>query len=214
MEGGKVTQSGSYEELLVGGTTFKQLVFAHTSSIGSFDDTYGSNQHEHNIACNNQIEEVDNKPVNKEERDEEVVINPKTQLTEEEEKEVGDVGWKAFTHYILISKGLIYACCTAVAQCGFVAFQAAASFWLAFSVQNPEKSSLFVVGIYTLISLLSAVFVYFRSLFAVLLGLKASQSFFSGFTDSIFNAPMLFFDSTPVGRILTRVRHSPTFVTF
>ncbi|KAH6758066.1 multidrug resistance-associated protein 6 [Perilla frutescens var. hirtella] len=35
-------------------------------------------------------------------------------------------------------------------------------------------------------------------------GLKASQSFFSGFTNSIFNAPMLFFDSTPVGRILTR----------
>ncbi|XP_042048232.1 ABC transporter C family member 8-like isoform X2 [Salvia splendens] len=200
VEGGKVTQSGSYGELLVGGTTFEQLVLAHTSSIGSFDETYGSNQHEHRAEPANQIEES----VDKVERDGGNVMNPKTQLTEEEEIEVGDVGWKAFSHYFLISKGLIFACCTAVAQCGFVAFQGAASFWLAFSVQNPEKSSVYVVGIYTLISLLSAVFVYFRALFAVLLGLKASKSFFSGFTNSIFNAPMLFFDSTPVGRILTR----------
>ncbi|XP_047961710.1 ABC transporter C family member 8-like [Salvia hispanica] len=200
VEGGKITQSGSYEELLVRGTTFEQLVFAHTSSIGSFDDTYGSNRHEHYVEPANQIEEA----VDKEERDGGNVMNPKTQLTEEEEIGVGDVGWKAFSHYILTSKGLIFAFCSVAAQCGFVVFQGAASFWLALTVQNLEKSSVYVVGIYTLISLLSAVFVYFRSLFAVLLGLKASKSFFSGFTNSIFNAPMLFFDSTPVGRILTR----------
>ncbi|GFQ06847.1 ABC transporter c family member 8 [Phtheirospermum japonicum] len=33
--------------------------------------------------------------------------------------------------------------------------------------------------------------------------LKASEAFFSAFISSIFNAPMIFFDSTPVGRILT-----------
>ena len=36
------------------------------------------------------------------------------------------------------------------------------------------------------------------------LGLKASKAFFTSFNTAIFNAPMLFFDSTPVGRILTR----------
>ncbi|GFP99454.1 leukotriene a-4 hydrolase homolog [Phtheirospermum japonicum] len=35
-------------------------------------------------------------------------------------------------------------------------------------------------------------------------GLKASEAFFSAFISSIFNSPMIFFDSTPVGRILTR----------
>jgi len=48
--------------------------------------------------------------------------------------------------------------------------------------------------------------VFFRSFIIAHLGLKASKAFFSGLTDSIFRAPMLFFDSTPVGRILTRVR--------
>lgn len=205
MEGGKITQSGSYEELMIGGTAFEQLVSAHKSSIGSFDDSYGSNRHESSVERSSQIEEESPTPCGKEEKEGGIKANGVIQLTEEEEKEVGDVGWKAFSHYILISKGLIFACLSSTSQCGFVAFQAAASFWLAFSVQNPEENSVFVVGIYTLISLLSAVFVYFRSLFAVLLGLKASKSFFSGFISSVFNAPMLFFDSTPVGRILTRV---------
>ncbi|KAK4427310.1 ABC transporter C family member 8 [Sesamum alatum] len=203
LEGGQVTQSGSYEELLVAGTTFEQLVFAHKSAIESFDASSSSNKNEHQTQRVDQLDQ-NNKLYGKEERDGEIRTNKGIQLTEEEEKEVGDVGWKSFLDYIFISKGLAYFCFSTIAQFGFVVFQAAASFWLAFSIQNPKTSSVFIVGIYTLISLLSAVFVYLRALFAVLLGLKASEAFFSGFTNSIFNAPMLFFDSTPVGRILTR----------
>ncbi|KAL0354577.1 UNVERIFIED_CONTAM: ABC transporter C family member 8 [Sesamum radiatum] len=203
VEGGQVTQSGNYKELLVAGTTFEQLVSAHKSTIESFDASSGSNQNEHRAQHVDQLEQND-KSYSKEERDGEIRTNKGIQLTEEEEKEVGDVGWKSFLDYIFISKGLIYSCSSTIAQLGFVAFQAAASFWLAFSIQNSKTSSIFIVGIYTLISLLSAFFVYLRALFAVLLGLKASGAFFSGLTNSIFNAPMLFFDSTPVGRILTR----------
>ncbi|GFP92052.1 ABC transporter c family member 8 [Phtheirospermum japonicum] len=41
-------------------------------------------------------------------------------------------------------------------------------------------------------------------IFDKLKGLKASEAFFSAFLSSVFNAPMTFFDSTPVGKILTR----------
>ncbi|GFQ01426.1 ABC transporter c family member 8 [Phtheirospermum japonicum] len=40
-------------------------------------------------------------------------------------------------------------------------------------------------------------------IFDKLKGLKASEAFFSAFISSVFNDPMIFFDSTPVGRILT-----------
>ncbi|KAK6148706.1 hypothetical protein DH2020_016231 [Rehmannia glutinosa] len=210
VEGGQVTQSGSYQELLIAGTTFEQLVFAHESTIGSFDTSSSTNQDDHHMEHSNQLDQND-RPYNKED---EILTNPRIQLTEEEEKEVGDVGWKAFSDYIFISKGLTYSCFSTLAQLGFVAFQAAASFWLAFSVRNSKTNGVYVVGIYTLISLLSAVFVYLRSLFAVLLGLKASEAFFSGLTGSIFNAPMLFFDSTPVGRILTRASSDLSVIDF
>ncbi|KAK4479579.1 hypothetical protein RD792_015097 [Penstemon davidsonii] len=197
MEGGQVTQSGNYKELMMAGTTFEKLVFAHEKTVGLLDSTSSETQKEH------QIEHL-SRSFSKEGSQEEIVTKPGIQLTEEEEKEVGDVGWRTFLDYVFISKGVTYSCLSITTQFGFVAFQAAASFWLAFSIQNPENSSVFIVGIYTLISSFSAIFVYLKTLFAVLLGLKASQVFFSDFINSIFNAPMHFFDSTPVGRILTR----------
>ncbi|CAN1785887.1 ABC transporter C family member 8 [Linum perenne] len=71
-----------------------------------------------------------------------------------------------------------------------------------------------LIGIYSLISTLSAVFVYLRSLATACLGLRASKSFFSGFINAIFKAPMSFFDSTPVGRILTRASSDMSIVDF
>lgn len=211
MEGGQVTESGKYEELMIGGTTFEQLVLDQRSILGLLDGESGSNEHEQNVESTEEMKE-DKPDHSDEEKEVEIVIKPAFQLIEEEEREVGVIGWKDISEYIIISDGLFYACCSTIAQLGFVALQGAASYWLALSVQKSDKSSLFVVEVYTLISLLSVGFVHLRSLFAVFLGLKASESFFSGFINSIFDAPMLFFDSTPVGRILTRVCSSPTIL--
>ncbi|KAL2539145.1 ABC transporter C family member 8 [Abeliophyllum distichum] len=198
MEDGQVIQSGSYKELLMAGSTFEKLVQAHENALSTFDTSSSANKHESQMGRSNKSY------ISKQESEGEISTNLGVQLTEEEEKEIGDVGWKPFFDYVSISKGFNFFCLTTISQTGFVALQAAASFWLVFAIQTPKISRVVVVCIYTLISLLSAVFVYLRSLFVVLLGLKASQAFFSGFTNSIFNAPMLFFDSTPVGRILTR----------
>ncbi|KAJ0076009.1 hypothetical protein Patl1_33416 [Pistacia atlantica] len=83
-------------------------------------------------------------------------------------------------------------------------FRLVQPYWLAYAIQFPKINNGILIGVYSGIATTSAVFVYFRSFYAALLGLKASKAFFSGFTNSIFKAPMLFFDSTPVGRILTR----------
>ncbi|GMP81339.1 hypothetical protein CsSME_00036087 [Camellia sinensis var. sinensis] len=139
---------------------------------------------------------------------------PGIQLTEEEEKEIGNVGWKQFLDYILVSKGSLMLSSVIITQIGFVALQAVSSYWLAFSIQIPKIGSGILIGVYTTISTISTLFVYLRSLSAAFLGLKASKAFFSNFTNSIFNAPMLFFDSTPVGRILTRASSDLCVVDF
>lgn len=127
------------------------------------------------------------------------------QLTEEEETVVGDVGWKPFWDYLFVSRGSLLLIFGIITQTGFVVFQAASTYWLALGIEIPKITSSILIGVYTAISIFSAVFVHLRSLFVARLGLRASKAFFSGFTDAIFKAPMLFFDSTPVGRILTRV---------
>ncbi|KAL8122788.1 ABC transporter C family member 8-like isoform X1 [Apium graveolens] len=207
MECGRITQSGNYKELLKAGTAFELLVNAHKNAItGLGPSDRKTNNFEHGMGLMDGLKESNSGYLSKGNSEAEISMKclPGVQLTEDEEKETGNVGWKPFMDYILISKGTSFMCYTILSQIGFVALQASASIWLAFGVQVPKISIFMLIGVYTALSTLSSFFVYLRSLFSALLGLKASKAFFSSFTDSIFSAPMLFFDSTPVGRVLTR----------
>lgn len=206
MEGGKITQSGSYEELLTAGTAFEQLVNAHRDAMTGLGRSADTSQGE---SQNGDIVQPEESQKENNEGTTTAKGVPGVQLTEEEEMEIGDVGWKPFWDYIRVPRGMLLFILGVFNVFGFVALQAASTYWLAVGIQIPNVSSGILIGVYAAISTLSAVFVYLRSLFTAHLGLKASATFFSGFTNAIFKAPMLFFDSTPVGRILTRVRLLP-----
>ncbi|GMY34551.1 ABC transporter C family member 8-like isoform X1 [Fagus crenata] len=216
MEGGQITQSGSYVELLTAGTAFEQLVNAHRDSITVLGPSNDENQEESQKLDMVQPEASEGSNLSKENSEGEIAVKglPGVQLTEEEETEMGDVGWKPFWDYLIVSKGLLLLCLGIVAQSGFVALQAAATYWLALGIQIPKLTSGILIGVYTAISTLSAVFVSLRSFSAAHLGLKASRAFFSGFTNAVFKAPMSFFDSTPVGRILTRASSDLSILDF
>ncbi|TKY64385.1 ABC transporter C family member 8 [Spatholobus suberectus] len=117
---------------------------------------------------------------------------------------MGSAGRKLFLDYVIISKGLLLMCLSFIALIGYAAFLTASSYWLAIASEIPSITSGMLVGVYTAMSFFSVTFIYLRSIFIAHLGLKASKAFFSGFTSAIFNAPMSFFESTPVGRILTQ----------
>ncbi|XP_050231387.1 ABC transporter C family member 8 isoform X2 [Mercurialis annua] len=216
MEGGIITQLGSYEELLTAGTAFEQLVNAHKDSMtgsGPSSDQPQEDSYTEDI-IRQEVYNVSN-PANRNSEGETILKDMTgVQLTEEEEKGIGDFGWKPFLDYVIVSKGTLFACLSILSVSGFSALQAAATYWLAYAIQIPNIKSSVLIGVYTLISTVSSIFVYLRTYFAVLLGLKASKSFFSCFTNAIFKAPMLFFDSTPVGRILTRASSDLSILDF
>jgi ATP-binding cassette, subfamily C (CFTR/MRP), member 2 len=76
---------------------------------------------------------------------------------------------------------------------------------MAANVQNSNMSMLKLISVYIAIGVFSVFFVLSRSLSAVILGLQTSRSLFSQLLNSLFRAPMSFFDST-LGRVLSRVR--------
>ncbi|KAJ9179309.1 hypothetical protein P3X46_011116 [Hevea brasiliensis] len=216
MDGGQITQSGSYEQLLMAGTAFEQLMNAHKDSITALGASNYQSQGKSLTVDTVRPDESNMSYTTKQNSEGDISAKgvPVVQLTEDEEKETGDVGWKPFLDYLLVSKGMLLACLGILCQSGFVGFQAAATYWLAYAIQIPKLNSGILIGVYALISTLSAVFVYLRSFFTAHMGLKASKSFFSAFTDAIFKAPMLFFDSTPVGRILTRASSDLSILDF
>ncbi|KAK6911944.1 ABC transporter type 1, transmembrane domain, partial [Dillenia turbinata] len=206
MDGGKIIQSGNYEELLMTGTAFEQLVNAHKNAINAFEPSGAADQLEESMgSCSIRGDSEG-----------EILMKGVTgvQLTEEEEKEMGDVGWKPYIDYIFVPKTLFLLCLVLLAQSCFVVLQAASNYWLAIAVEVPKISSAILIGVYAATSTLSIVCVYLGSYFTVRLGLKASKAFFSGFNNSIFKAPMLFFDSTPVGRIFTRASSDFAIIDF
>ena len=207
MEGGCIVQSGTYEELLTSGTTFKQLLNAHRDAITVLDTLHENHGESSKVETVNMVKPNGGDFTDKNTEGE---IHETTfqggQLTQEERREMGEAGLNLLLDYIFISKGLLLSCLTIITIIGFIACLAGSSYWLALAIQIPNITTGVMVGVYTGLSFLGSVFIYLRSYCAAHLGLKASKAFFSGFNDAIFNAPMSFFDSTPIGRILTRVR--------
>ncbi|XP_058750270.1 ABC transporter C family member 8-like [Vicia villosa] len=216
MESGKVIQSGCYENLLTAGTAFELLVSAHKDTIAELNqDNENKRDYENEVSSNPQDSLGFHLTKDPNEGDSSSIKGPiGVQLTQEEEKVTGDAGWKPFWDYINYSKGSFMLCLIVLAQSVFIALQTASTFWLAIAIKIPKVTNATLIGVYASISFASSAFIYVRTYLTALLGLKASTVFFSSFTTAIFNAPMLFFDSTPVGRILTRASSDLSIMDF
>lgn len=204
MEGGKVIQTGRYEELLKSGTAFEQLVTAHQSSITTINSADGENRK--TIIAEDHLQAYWLQPMKQNSEGEISVASiSAAQLTEDEEMEIGNAGWKPYKDYNQISKGSFLLALMITFQSIFIFLQGLSNYWLAAVVQMQHRSDAMLVAVFSATSFVSCVFLCVRSVLTAFLGLKASKEFFSGFMDSVFKAPMSFFDSTPLGRILTRV---------
>lgn len=207
MENGEITQEGTYQELLESGTAFEKLVNAHrdskTALVSEDNSRGGGRKHAGALRYN---EPPSTPPKSDTEKSAGNLPSSSVQLTEDERRELGEVGLKPYSDYVSISKGGFLLVSIIAAQCAFVFLQCLATYWLAVAVQSHDEEFgvAVVVGVYAALATGSCLFAYVRSLLAAHLGLKASREFFSGFMDSVFRAPMLFFDSTPIGRITTR----------
>ncbi|KAL6602856.1 hypothetical protein ACP70R_043217 [Stipagrostis hirtigluma subsp. patula] len=206
MEGGQVRQQGRYAELLESGTAFEKLVSAHQSSITALDTANQQNHVQGQRLTEDNIMPSALKATRQASDIEVAAKGPSAavQLTEDEEKGIGDLGWKPYKDYIEVSKGNLQFYGMVTSQVLFTCFQIMSTYWLAIAVQMDNISAALLVGAYSGLSIFSCCFTYMRSFFAATLGLKASKAFFTNLMDSVFRAPMSFFDSTPVGRILTR----------
>ncbi|OAE35389.1 hypothetical protein AXG93_2587s1040 [Marchantia polymorpha subsp. ruderalis] len=78
-------------------------------------------------------------------------------------------------------------------------------YWLAYWTNNHfRQSTAFYLGIYAALGVFFAGLLYSRMLSQLMLGLWTAKKLHESVLDSIMHAPMSFFDTTPVGRILNR----------
>lgn len=204
---GEIWQAGPYDELRSAGTAFEDLVTAHEEVMG------GMSENHTNSDQNSSTQELQKLPSRSRSRREDSLLAAKEnkkarQLTEQEEKELGNSSTKAYLDYLKQDKGFLYLGLSTFFQLIFVLGQVASNWWMASEIGNPATSRTKLIFVYSSTMLSTGMAIIFRSTFGTIVGLRASRSFFTGLMDSLFRAPMAFFDSTPTGRIISRVQNN------
>ncbi|XP_042484664.1 ABC transporter C family member 3-like [Macadamia integrifolia] len=217
MKDGKITQAGKYEEILSSGTDFVELVGAHNKALAKL------NSIEHGVALNNLInnEEDDNMLCGeKSNQDDEVresenykteeLVEPKGQLVQEEKREKGGVNPLLYLKYVTTAYKGAFVPLILLAQILFELLQIVSSYWMVLDNPDSEDVRPHVMGcnpifIYIALTFGSSLCTFTRSMLIVTAGYKTSTLLFNKMHLCIFRAPLLFFDSTPSGRILNRV---------
>ncbi|CAK7324074.1 unnamed protein product [Dovyalis caffra] len=196
MSDGEILQAAPYHQLLSSSQAFQDLVNAHK-------ETAGSERHTEVNALprrGSSTREIKKSYVEKQHK-----TSQGDQLIKQEEKEVGDTGFKPYIQYLSQDKGYLYFSLAAFCHLLFVVGQISQNSWMAANVDDPHVSTLRLIAVYLSIGVISVLFMLCRSISIVVLGLQSSKSLFSQLLNSLFRAPMSFYDSTPLGRILSRV---------
>ncbi|XP_019104964.1 ABC transporter C family member 10 isoform X2 [Beta vulgaris subsp. vulgaris] len=193
---GQIIKSGTYDQLMTSSLEFQNLVNAHTTAIQSGK-------------CKEKISSLNKCPAKSDKTEffnkEKEHLFLGDQLIQKEEREIGDSGFKPYIQYLSHGRGFLYSSLAVSAHILFLLGQSIQSYWLATNVQFSGVSELRLVTVYSVIGCSVALFLFLRSFSIVSLSLSASRSIFSTLLNSLFRAPMSFFDATPLGRILSRV---------
>ncbi|KAE8781261.1 ABC transporter C family member 10 [Hordeum vulgare] len=200
MSDGEVIRSTPYRDLFADCQEFKDLVNAHKDTIGISDVDNSVAPHGANRTSTKDKHHIYANGYTKSEEP-----SPARQLIKEEERETGDTGLKPYMIYLRQNKGFMYASLCVISHMIFIAGQIAQNSWMAANVQDPRVSTLRLITVYIVIGACTMLFLLSRCLSVVVLGVQTSRSLFTQLLDSLFRAPMSFYDSTPLGRVLSRV---------
>ncbi|CAL1373524.1 unnamed protein product [Linum trigynum] len=199
MSSGEILRTGTYDEMLESCQEFNELVNAHKNAT-----TEGrKSQHDASGETTADISTTEIKQVDKQEPN--LAASGDHQLIKKEERETGDTGFKPYIDYLSKKNGFMFCFLTVLFQFLFIVGQLSQNYLLAANIQNPGVSRVTLFSLYTAIGCTLPFFMFLRSLSIVRLGCDASESIFSTLMNSLFRAPMSFYDSTPLGRILSRV---------
>lgn len=193
---GEIHQAASYDHLLSSSKEFQDLVNAHKETAGSERLLNMTSAQTRPSSAKDMIKSFVEKEFKGSNGD---------QLIKQEERETGDNGLKPYFEYLNQSKGYLYFGIAALSHLIFVIGQVLQNSWMAANVDDPDVSSSRLISVYLLIGGASTIFLLSRVLGVVAMGLHSSTSLFTQLLNSLFRAPMCFYDSTPLGRILSRV---------
>lgn len=219
LENGRIRNQGTYRELSSSDSAFQEIV---NEKKGSRQNEEGDVQQDPSRADTSEIpiESVsisvgqDDKGSIAASNLEDAAEKAGTKLIQEEDRSVGNILLGAYYQYAKACGGIVVFCLCMLFWALVVALGLLSPVWLAFwsdSEQsatksgNPDPRSLgFYIGIYFLLGIGYAVLTTLRSVWYLTMALYAGKRLHEDALAFVLHAPMSFFDTTPIGRILSR----------
>ncbi|GFY83439.1 multidrug resistance-associated protein 14 [Actinidia rufa] len=196
MSDGEIVHAAPYHQLLASSRDFQDLVNAHKETAGSERLAEVSSTQKRATSA---------KEIRETRSDNNFEAAGGDQLIKHEEREVGDRGFRPYMQYLNQNKGYLFFSMASLCHLTFMIGLILQNTWMAANVDNPHVTTLRLITVYLMIGFTSTLFLLCRCLCTVALGVQSSKSLFSQLLNSLFRAPMSFYDSTPLGRILSRV---------
>ncbi|KMT10477.1 hypothetical protein BVRB_5g116010 [Beta vulgaris subsp. vulgaris] len=216
MKDGRIAQVGKYDDILVPGSDFAQLVGAQNAAMptSTLDSTTPTRAIE---TGDTTMSSVSNGVVNAEADDDDdddgdAKLAPPaiSQLVKEEEREKGSVEFLVYWEYITTTYGGVLVLLTFLALILLEILQIGSNYWLASAIPGAKSDDKHVVNgfelmiVYVCLAIGICICTIVVDMLVLTTGYKTATLLFTKMLQSIFRAPMSFYEATPTGRILNR----------
>ncbi|TFY55007.1 hypothetical protein EVJ58_g8525 [Rhodofomes roseus] len=193
MKDGTIVERGSFEVLMKDSVTFSRMI-----------EEYGNMEKEKVKAEAQAVEKVDESVALGASKESDVA---QPQLMQEEERLTGSVSWKTYGAFFRYAGGLAWAplllLLVALMQGAQVANNLFLGYWTAGSIKGFNQGD--YMGTYAALGVASALFSFGVSYALTTSSLLAGYSMFQKAFAHVMHSSVSFFDTTPIGRIISRL---------
>eukprot|EP01087_Luapelamoeba_hula_P012571 TRINITY_DN3508_c0_g1_i1.p1 TRINITY_DN3508_c0_g1~~TRINITY_DN3508_c0_g1_i1.p1 ORF type:complete len:1538 (+),score=302.45 TRINITY_DN3508_c0_g1_i1:61-4674(+) len=204
---GEIVETGTYKELMKARKQFATLIETHVKNASSDEEEEESDEESSVAHEPGQLKKStggkDGDAAKK------AAAKPAAKIMTVEERDVGSVSWHVYYDYV-IAVGGIFLVGLIVGLYGLdQSLQVGSSWWLSYwstqSEDHPENPrTLHYMGIYAALGMGAAFIVLVRSFVFAYGSINSARVLHERLLKTLVRAPMAFFDTTPIGRILNR----------
>ncbi|KAG7364336.1 multidrug ABC transporter permease/ATPase [Nitzschia inconspicua] len=205
---GRVVEQGTYEELSTDkGSEFSRFlaVIEKTGVASSCGHVHGDATEVDDCYDEQRILKAVSRDSDQAVEDENTGQKDTRKLMTTEERSIGHVGADVYFYWAKAASGVWVPFAIILVYGAVEVLSVASKWWLTYwSQHGSDANQMFFLGVYALINLVNVLTIFLRIIFVMLLGLRASKKIFSNLLQVVMHAPMSFFDTTPIGRIINR----------
>ncbi|KAI3972090.1 hypothetical protein MKW92_011924 [Papaver armeniacum] len=187
---GRITQSGTYEDILISGTDFMDLVGAHKKALLG----HQKSEPQTGALSSDIISNFDDETYSAEDSMHEEVLDDdnQAQLVQEEDRQIGRVSAKVYWKYITAANKGVFVPVIILVQVTYQILQTRGDYWMALhtavskDVSHPIEASTLIT--YIVLASSSCFFVFLRVAIVGIVGYKTATILFKNMHSCIFRA--------------------------